>query len=384
MNFKMSIERNLLNLATSRVQGAAAERALAQIGLKAKDNRIFVTAADQTLAIFNDFPANVEVEGEIFVQAKLFSEVVRELPDGLAHLEKDKTSLKIIAGADKEFVMRLPLLEESRWRNPPAVDYDNAAILPATKLAYMIDQIETCVSTDSTRNYATVAFLHRVGTSKDTLRLVGTDSFRLSYCDVRVDMPDSFLKVGISLSKRALAELSRFSKEGFDSVKLTISDDLTTLIAEVPSYQTFIRLSTVKYPNYARVIPDLKQPGVLVSKPHVQGVAKRVLLAADKTRVLQLSFSDSSLTLSSKNVSSSEGRERINLDGYHGPKCDITINGKYLTDIVGTTTADKLVLQFKDGVDPMVVTPYGEPSDCKTKHVLIPIAGGGAAETHHA
>ena len=155
-----------------------------------------------------------------------------------------------------------------------------------------------------------------------------------------------------------------------------MADDQTTLVAEVPSYIIFIRLSSVKYPNYAGVIPDFKQPGVLVSRPQVQGVAKRVLLASDKGRVLQLSFSDSSLTLSSKNVSYSEGKEKIQLEGYHGPRCEITINGKYLTDIVGVTASEKLAMQFRDGEEPIVLTPYGEPNDCKTKHVLVPITGG--------
>lgn len=381
MAFKIKIEKTLLNLATSRVQGAMTDRSMAQIGLNAKEGRLHVTSADQGLAIFNDLPADIASEGIVFIQAKLFSDVVRELPEGVVGLEREQSFLKITAGPKSEFTMRLPIIEEALWRDPPKVDYENAAVLPVAKISYMIEQVDSCVSSDCTRNYGTVAYLHRTGASKESLRLVGTDSFRLSYCDIRVNMPDSFLKTGISLSKRALSELGRFAAEGFDSVKLSVADDQTTLIAEVPSYMVFIRLSSIKYPNYAGVIPDFKQPGVLVSRPHVQGVTKRVLLASDKGRVLQLSFSDSSLTLSSKNISYSEGREKIQLEGYHGPRCDIAINGKYLTDIVGVTASEKLALQFRDGVEPIVLTPYGEPADCRTKHVLVPITGG-AAEAH--
>jgi DNA polymerase-3 subunit beta len=382
MSLKLQIEKSLLHLATGRVQGAMTDRSMAQVGLKALDNRLHVTASDQSIAIFNDLPANIAQNGTIFVHAKLFSDVVRELPEGPVFLEQENTGLlKLVAGPKGEFVMRLPIIEDSQWREPPKVDYENSAVLPVAKISYMIEQIDSCVSQDCARNYGTVAHFHRAGVNKDSLRLVGTDSYRLSYCDVRLNMPDSFLKQGISLSKRALSELGRFAAEGFDSVKLSISDDLTTLVAEVPNFVVFIRLSSIKYPNYMGVIPDFKQPGVLVSTPHVQGVAKRVLLASDKGRVLQLSFSDSSLTLSSKNVSYSEGKERIHLEGYHGPRCEIAINGKYLSDIVGVTASEKLAMQFRDGVEPIVLTPYGEPSDCKTKHVLVPITGG-AQETH--
>ena len=81
-----------------------------------------------------------------------------------------------------------------------------------------------------------------------------------------------------------------------------------------------------------------------------------------------------------KNTAHSESKERIGLEGYHGAKCDISINGKYLTDIINVTGADKMSLQFKDAVEPIVLTPYGEPTDCNTRHILVPITGG--AEAH--
>jgi DNA polymerase III subunit beta len=380
MNLHLKIDRNLLSLAMARVQGAMAERNLAYVGLKAKNGRLYVSAADQSLAIYNDFPCDVMEDGLIFVPAKLFSDLARELPEGSVELLKEQAYLKVSAGPAKEFVMKIPIIDDGNWREIPTVNYDNTATISVTKLSYMIEQVNSCISVDSPRNYGTVAFLHRPTADKSSLRLVGTDSFRLSFCDIRVDMPDVFLKAGVSLTKRALAELSRLASEGFENVTLSISDDQTTLVAQVPSYQIFVRLSAVKYPNYSSVVPDLKQRGVLMSTNHMKSVARRVLLAADKSRVLQLSFSDASLTLSSKNTAHSESKERISLEGYHGSRCDIAINGKYITDIVGVTGAEKMSLQFKDAVEPIVLTPYGEPTDCSTKHILVPITGGAEAQ----
>jgi DNA polymerase-3 subunit beta len=375
----LTIDRNLLSLAMARVQGAMAERNLAHVGLNAKKGRLYVAAADSALAIFNDFPCDIHKEGTVFVGAKLFSDLARELPEGPVHLERDNANLKVSAGPNREFMMKLPVINDIQWREPPTIEYNNSASIPVSKLTYMIEQVSSCVATDAPRNYGTVAFLHRPVGDKQHLRLVGTDSFRLSYCDVRIDMPDAFLKSGVSLTKRALSELSRLGAEGFETVKISISDDQTTLVAEVPNYQIFVRLSAVKYPNYASAIPDIKQRGVLMNTTHMKSVARRVLLASDKSRVLQLSFSDASLTLSSKNTANSECKERISLEGYHGAKCDIAINGKYITDIVGASGAEKMSLQFKDAVEPMVLTPYGEPTDCSTRHILVPITGGMTA-----
>jgi DNA polymerase III subunit beta len=375
--FKVQINRNLLNLATSRAQGAMADRSQAQIGLCAENDRLHVTSADQSIAIYTDMEAVVEGSGFVFLPAKLFSDIVRELPEGKVRLEVEQSLMVFRAGPKNEFLMKTPIIPNTQWRAQPTLSYENSTVLPVAKLSYMIDQIDSCVAVDCPRNFGQVAYLHKVGTAKDTLRMVGTDSFRLSYCDIRMSMPDKFLKNPIALSKRSLGELSRFASEGFEHIKLSVSDDDSTLIAEVPNYMIFLRLSTIKYPNYQSVIPDMKNPGILVNRDHVQGVARRILLASDKGRVLQLSFSDSSLTLSSKNTAHSEGREKVHVDGYHGPKCDLIVSGKYLTDIFGATVSEKLAVQFKDNEDPMVLMPYGEPADCRTKHVLIPITGGG-------
>jgi DNA polymerase III sliding clamp (beta) subunit (PCNA family) len=139
----------------------------------------------------------------VFVPAKLFSDLARELPEGTVLLEKEPHNLKVSAGPNKEFTMKLPLIEEAQWRDSPTVEYENTATVPVTKIAYMIDQVGTCIAVDSPRNYGTVAFMHRPTSDKSSLRLVGTDSFRLSFCDIRVDMPDAFLKTGVSLTKRS-------------------------------------------------------------------------------------------------------------------------------------------------------------------------------------
>ncbi len=370
---KIQISKELLSTATNRVQGAITERSLGQIGLNAKDGYLHVAATDRILAVYSKLACEVMRPGAVFVPARLFSDVVKELPDGPVKLDLQAAYLLITAGNGDEFTMKLPVIDDLTWREAPTLTTDNTAELPCSKLSYMIEQVQFCVAQDSPRNYGSVAFLHKPG--RESCRLVGTDGFRLSYCEVETAMPDGFLENGVCLSKRALAELDRMCGDGFEKIRVSIADDETTLVAEVPDYQIYVRLSAVKYPNYMGVLPDKKMAGVLVSRSHLQNVAKRVLLAADKSRALQLSFSDSSLTLNSKTMGSSEGRETVPLMDYHGPRYDIAVNGKFLTDIFTTTGSENVTLHFsqESNEDPIVIVPRQEPIDCRSKHVLVPI-----------
>ena len=372
MTLSVTISKPLLSLAIHRVQGAITERNLAHVGLKTESDHLYVTAADRMIAVFSKFPADIRGQGTVFLPAKILSDVVRELPDGNISLETVGQQLRISGGEHNEFMIKIPLVDEAIWRDPPSFNSSNTADLPAAKLVYMIEQVQFCVSHDSPRNYGTVGYLHRPAKGGG-IRLVGSDGFRLSYCELDFPLPDEFLVNGVCLSKKALGEIIRPGSEGFDRIRLSISQDQSTLMVEVPDYQVFVRLSAVKYPKYAGVIPDNKNQKILVSRAQLQHVTKRVLLAADKSRALQLSFSDSSLTLSSRTMGSSESKETVRLEENFGPKCDMVVNGKFLVEIFSTTPSDKVTLQFKDAEDPIVVVPREELADCKSKHILVPI-----------
>ncbi len=370
---KIQLPKHLLSTATNRMQGAIAERSLSQIALNATGNSLQVAATDRILSVYSILECDLKEPGVCFVPARLFSDLVKELPDGLVKLERQSSYLVITAGNSDEFMMKLPVIDDAVWVDSPNIECHSTAELPAAKVSYMIDQVQFCIVPDSPRNYGTVGYLHKP--ADNTCRLVGTDGFRLSYCEVETPLPAGFLDNGVCLSKRTMVELHRMCSEGFGKIRLSITQDENTMVAEVPGYKIFVRLSSVRYPNYMGVLPEKKLSGVVVSRSHFQNVTKRVLLAADKSRALQLSFSDSSLTLNSKTMGSSEGRETVPLMDYHGPQFEIAVNGKFLTDIFSTTESKELALHFnqESNEDPIVIVPKQEPTECRSKHVLVPI-----------
>jgi DNA polymerase III sliding clamp (beta) subunit (PCNA family) len=224
---------------------------------------------------------------------------------------------------------------------------------------------------DSARNYGAVGYLHRAEDRK--LRLVGTDGFRLSYCDVKIDLPEEFLRAGICLSKRGLVELNRICGEGFEFVSLTITSDNTTLLAEVGNYQLYLRLSTIKYPNYRGVLPSSNLHPIKFSRQSLQSVTRRVMLAADKNNALRITFSDGALSMSSRSAGSSESHETLPNQGYKGSRTDLAINGKYLADVFSNIKSEEVTLQFKTEDDPIIIIPREEPFECRSVHVLVPI-----------
>lgn len=370
---KIKAHKNKLHSLVRKVQGALGEKSLAHIALRASEGKLHLSAADRVVAIYVSTESSIEKAGDCFVAAKLFSDVVRELPNEDICLEAKDSFLVIRSLGQTRFQMKLPLISGLKWPKAPELDEEAPVVsLPSDRLAYMLEQGGFCIAQESPRNYASVGFLHTPTAGE--LRLVGTDGFRLSYCSVKAEaLPKGFLGKGITLSKRALSELLKLCYEPEGKVSLSISSSGSTALAEVENYRVYILLSAVKYPNYRSVLPKKLTKKVQVSRPVMQAVARRLLLAADKTRALLLSFSDLTLKLSSKTLGSTEGHENIEIKGYTGDSCELALNGKYLTDIFSNAASDNLVISFASEDDAVSFAAEEEPEGCVSEHILVPI-----------
>lgn len=368
---KLRVEKTQLLTAINRVQGALTEKNLAQIGVKASDNTLTVMAMDRHISIYCDIETEIDQTGTVFLPARLFSDVTRELPNSLVYLEVENSWFNITAGEHNEFNMRLPLIDDLMWSDKPEITAASSVVLNTDQLSYMISQVQFCVAMESPHNYGSVGYLHK--NEEGGLRLVGTDGFRLSYCDIKCSMPENFLHKGVCLSKRALNEFLKICNEGFETVSLSLSEDESTLVLQVSGYSIFIRLSNVQYPNYQGVLPSKHPFEVEVSRPQMQSVTKRVMLAADKTRAVRLNFQTDNLVLSSKTMGGSSGSEEVAISEFEGKDCHLAVNGKFLSDVFNTTTSTSLRLEFNGQSDPFVIIPVSEPQQCVSKHVLVPI-----------
>jgi DNA polymerase-3 subunit beta len=366
-------QENLARL-VSQVQGVMEDRSQAQVGLRAEGSVLTISMVTKSMSAYSQTTCDVKQEGMVFTAAKLFIDIARELPRGLVTLKTQDASLAITANASKELLIKIPLFSEASWREKPNFTDALQAEIPCQKMAYMIEQVQFCISQECPRNYGTVGFLHQV--QEKTLRLVGSDGFRLSYCDVQCEVASEFLAKGICIPKRSLIELYRMCQEGSETIQLAISSDQQMMSAKIEGAEFFFLLSTIKYPNYKGVIPQAHPHQVNVSRNMIQNVAKRVLLAADKNRSLLLDFSEVGVFVSSRNLGSTEGRESIPVEDYQGPRCSISVNGKYLTEILNTALCEQVDLKFEDNDKPIVIVPNKEPQACYSQHVLVPLREG--------
>ena len=369
---KIQTSKSQLHNATAGMQASLSEKNLAWTGMQTNsEGQVVLTASDWLLSVYHRIDCEIAEGGECFVPARLFADVMRELPEGTIQLETTESVLVVTAGSANEFYFKIPLIDEGVWPEPFPLKGETRINFNAVELSYMIEQVLPSIVSESQRHFATVGCFHK--TDERRWRLVGSDSIRLSYCELEIDaeraelLPDS-----VCLQRRGLSELARLCGDEGEEIALYVIRDNTILVAESSRRQVFMRLAAVDYPRYFNSLPD--EATLLMSKAErsaMQTVFRRALLAADKMHVVRMQYSKNKLLLSAH--SSSECQEMLPLTNELKKNYKIDMNGKFILDILSTVVSDNVLVSFQGSDQPFTIVPEIEMPGCRSRHIIPPI-----------
>lgn len=381
---KLTISSKELLLAVIRVAGAATDKKLGFYSLKAQNNHqgggiLIVSATDASLDIYSEHPCELEEPGEGHVLCEKFIETVRQLPNGTTALSSTDNLLTISLNSEEHFVkIRLPLISEYIWIPKQELPEMVSFQLPAAQLMYMISQVVFNLAPDPTLPYAELGYLHQV--SPGVLRLVATDTMKLSYCDIHCDLPEQFLIQGICLSKKALNVLSKVCDQGYNQIRFGFCSSQKVCRLQVPGYDVFVRPSHVAYPYYTKLIPTDTDPPILLNKDVLISMIKRATISIDYTKIITFHFTHNTLTITSQDFEQStglEGKETLAIQ-YDRPELVFGINSETLLHILSHVLSAEVGLSIKHRRAPLVIFSSIEPGDCMARHVMAPIAESSA------
>ena len=322
--------------------------------IKAEQQSLQFAATDLEMGIRCDVPAQVSEEGVIVVPAKLFTEVVRKLPDTTITLEeKDKAitigynqSTIVINGYDPE---EFPLL-------PDLMD-PISFTLPTSIFKNMIRQTVFSCATEESRPVFTGALLQIEGSS---LRLVATDTHRLAYSISEIPNPQELQFSGI-IPAKTLTEIYRLLRD--EDEVLTISFSNAQVVFNFGLIYLVSRLIEGQFPNYKQVIPQTCETKVNLSvKSFLEAVERASLLSRDKTgaNIIRINVETTQLRI---DQSSELGKiaEQIGIE-MEGKDVIIAFNAKFLIDALKVIDSEQIIFELSGPFSPGVMRPLDNPN----------------------
>ncbi len=369
---QITIERNHLLQALAHVTGVVERRStipiLSHVLLQTEDGTLRLSATDLDMEVVETVPAMVEQPGGTTVQALVFHDIVRKLPDGaqLTLSRQDDQGPVTLASGQARFVLQA--LGAHEFPALEADDLPHSFEMACGELRHLLEKTRFAVSTEEIRYYLNGIYFHRMSLGeKQVLRAVATDGHRLAQMEAPLpagaeDIP------GVIIPRKTVHELHRLLDSGEEKVAIALSDKKIRF--SVGDVTLTSKLVDGTFPDYVRVIPQTNDKHLEVTNQEFAAAVDRVAtLSTEKGRAVKLSLSPGRLVLSVNNPDSGSAEEALAV-AYEGDPLEIGFNARYLLDIAAQIEGERAHFQLKDPGSPALVRDSGDEA---ALFVLMPM-----------
>ena len=356
MKFSASRDKFIgsLSVAARGVSTRSAIQTLAGIKLDAREGGgVELQATDMELGVRVVAEGSVERAGSVVLPGRLLLDVVRSLPKDDLSLEyrSSEGDVEVVCGPSRFHLRTLPADEFPKL--PEAGDASVMRV-PAAAFVETIGRVARSASRDETRPHLTGVL---VSASERELRMVATDSYRLSVKETSLDEPlDGSLEANVPA--RTLQELARISaSEGGELIEIAALEH--QVIFRVGEVTLSSRLVEGRFPNYKQLLPDQFEHELHVSGPELLEVVRRISLLAQKNAPLRMRFADGSLEVSAQTPDIGEASESLPIP-FDGEPLEIGFNPEFLRDGLESAESDDLVLKLISPLRPGLIQSGGD------------------------
>jgi DNA polymerase-3 subunit beta len=335
MHAQVSTEsiREAINKVTSVVDRKNTRPILAYTLVEASNGQISFSATDLEVSAKVTIEAVTEVQGSFCVNAKNFSDILRELPNSNLELKLDETqnSLKINCG-DIHFTLLIYKNEDF----PQLIfqNKQNEFKIPSEKVLEIISKTHHAISTDETRLYLNGIYLQETDAK---LRAVATDGHRLSMIDTELsDNNIENLINGIIIPRKGVNELKRVAESNTNTdINISVDDSFMYVNCD-EKYYLSVRLISREYPKYQAVIPQKTTFTMIADKSSLFDALRRIkIMSNEKSNGVRVKLNEREMILMANHPSLGDAKETISVD-YTGREMEIGFNAKYLIDTLAT------------------------------------------------
>jgi DNA polymerase-3 subunit beta len=311
------------------------------------DAGVELRATDMEVGLRVPLQATIDRPGTVVLPARLLLDVVRTLRSGDVSLELRPTEQDVeIVGGTARFHIRTLRAED--FPPLPEPGGDQVVAMPAPAFVDTIARVSRSASRDETRPILTGIL---VSASADELRMVATDSYRLSVKETRLEAP---LEGGFeaNVPARALEELGRLVRDDVEEIRIGVRAN--QVVFEVGGVALSSRLIDGQFPNYRQLLPEAYEHELTVSREELLEVVRRISLMAQKNAPLRLSFSEGEVKISAQTPDVGEASEPLPIP-FAGEPFEIGFNPDFLTVGLESAGADDVVLKLISPLRPGLV-----------------------------
>ena len=363
---KFSCEKALLQSAISVAIRAAAAKspipALEGLLLEATTN-LQISGYDLKTGIRAKVPADVSEAGSVVLNGRLFSEIIRRLPDDRILVTVDSANNAVITCGMSQFNILGSSAED--YPEMPQVDRENSLTLPQKTLKSMISETIFAVSDNEVRPVHTGSLFDL---ENKVLTVVSVDGYRLALRRESLENAEmdngSFIVPGTALS-----EVEKICEDIDDPVLITLGNK--HIMFTVGDTVLISRRLEGDFLNYKQAIP--KESKFLIKAERralIDSVERVSLLINDRLKSpIRCLFEDGKVNFVTT-TALGRASDFCAVEG-DGQGLEIGFNNKYLLDALKAAATNKVSLLLNNGVSPCIMVP--EDGSDSFAYMILPV-----------
>jgi len=349
---RFSIEKDpfvqRLGIAVRAVSARSAVQALSGISIRSQSGRVTLQSTDMELGITISTEVASDHDGVVVLPGRLLLDVIRSLPDREVSLEyrASDQAVEVASGSAKFHLRTLPAED---FPTLPDASGATATRVPAAAFVDTIGRVARAASRDETRPHLTGVL---VSASERDLRMVATDSYRLSVKETTLPEPLAGT-LEVNVPARTLQELGRVAaSERAGEIEIAALEN--QVVFKVGDVALSSRLVEGRFPNYRQLLPESYEHELRVSGFELLEVVRRMSLLAQRNAPLRLRFSEGAVEISAQTPDVGEASETVPI-AFQGEPFEIGFNPEFLRDGLESAESDELVLKLISPLRPGLI-----------------------------
>ena len=354
-----------INSVTKAVATKTTMPILEGILIQTNDKEVKLTTYDLDIGIEYIIDAEVETQGSTVVNAIMFSEIIRKLPDADIKISLNDKNLLVIECEGSLY--KLATMNPDEFPELPKITVENSIEIEQNTLKDMIRKTIFAVSAEENRPIFT-GCLFEIKNNK--LNVVAVDGFRLAWKSKFLqNNSNNFSAV---IPGRTLNEVNKIILDSFDSIKIGISKNQA--LFEMENCKLVTRLLDGEFLNYSSVIPENWETRVRVNKNNLQNCFERISLISassiekEKKYPVKLSVEIGKMIISCTNQTG-DAKEEMYIST-EGQNLEVAFNPKYFLDALRNIDDEEINVDFGTSISPCIIRPV---DDGDYIYMILPI-----------
>lgn len=339
------------------------------IFIEVLDNHVRFTTTNGTISVnsvvYKNEECDILEQGVVLIKSKSFFSIISKLKNENITLEKvDNSVLKIKTST---FDLNTNIMDDAQY---PSINFSclnwNEINLPASIFKKVSNKIKQSVNNNKEKSsiFSGVCFLSNK--EKETLEIVGTDTFKLSYYCFNYKHEDFKFVLDINLIELFL-ELLDFNS----NVKIYLSEN--NVIIKINNITISAKVLEGEYPNIYPIINSPKINKYIISKKEFIDALERgiVVSSSEKKPIAKINFSNSTMKLSFKSIDLGNSEEEVTCTAVNKEDhITISFNASFMISLLKTFDNDILNIYTSSENKPIILEDEKEPSYIQ---LLVPI-----------